>query len=84
MFSENKNERKKIFSLLPQALAFLSILIMLFLFFNTNFIFAQITSTPVYLTETVEILHLDILVWGVIWFLAIYLFLYFIKILWKQ
>jgi len=59
-------------------------LIMLFLFFNTNFIFAQITSTPVYLTETVEILHLDILVWGVIWFLAIYLFLYFIKILWKQ
>ena len=84
MFSENKNERKKIFSLFPQALAFLSILIMLFLFFNTNFIFAQITSTPVYLTETVEILHLDILVWGVIWFLAIYLFLYFIKILWKQ
>ena len=84
MFSEKKNERKKIFSLLPQALAFLSILIMLFLFFNTNFIFAQITSTPVYLTETVEILHLDILVWGVIWFLAIYLFLYFIKILWKQ
>jgi len=84
MFSENKNERKKIFSLFPQALAFLSILIMLFLFFNTTIVFGQTTSTPVEVIGPVEILHLDILVWGVIWFLAIYLFLYFIKILWKQ
>ena len=57
---------------------------MLFLFSNPCSVFGQTTSTPVYLTEPVEILHLDILVFGIIWFLAIYLFLYFIKILWRQ
>jgi len=57
---------------------------MLFLFFKKSFVLADVTSTPFYLTEPVEILHLDVLVWAIIWFLGIYLFLYFIKLLWKQ
>jgi len=70
--------------LFSQKTFFLSMFVMLFLFSNPCSVFGQTTSTPVYLTEPVEILHLDILVFGIIWFLAIYLFLYFIKILWKQ
>jgi len=62
----------------------LSIFLMLFLFFKKSFVLADVTSTPFYLTEPVEILYFDTLSTAIIWFLGIYLFLFIIKLLWKQ
>jgi hypothetical protein len=77
MVKKKNIKQKKIISLVGLVIA-------LFLFSDTTVVFGQVTSTPVYLTEPVEILHLDILVWGIIWFLAIYLFLFLLKLLWRQ
>jgi len=61
----------------------LSIFVMLFLFFRDWSV--QALQIEVICTEEpVEILHFDVFVWAVIWFFGIYLFISFIKLLWKQ